>query len=61
MNKVMSLVMALIFAVVLAAVVGFVISSINGYTYTFGSSLPYGLAMGLIIYLFGNIVVAEPK
>lgn len=61
MNKIMALVMALIFAVALVAVAGFVISSINGYTYDVMSALPYGLVLGLVIFLFGNMVIADQK
>lgn len=61
MNKIMSLIMALIFAIALAAVAGFVISSINSYEFSFATAVPYGLILGLIIFIFGNLVTAEQK
>jgi|GEM_PF-3782741 len=61
MNKIMSLVMSLIFAVVLLMAVGFVVASIKGYDYNFGSALPYGLALGVILFLFGNMITADNK
>ncbi|WP_025026984.1 hypothetical protein [Caldalkalibacillus mannanilyticus] len=61
MNKVMALVMSVIFGVVLSMAVGFVVASIKGFEFTFASAVPYGAALGLILFLFGNLVTAEEK
>jgi hypothetical protein len=61
MNKLMSLVVTLIYATVLTMVVGFVVSSIKGYSYDFASAIPYGIAIGLILYLFSFLIVSEEK
>jgi len=52
MNKFMSLVMALVFSVILTMVVGFVISSIKGTPYAFGDAIPFGLIIGIVMFLF---------
>ncbi|WP_202080975.1 DUF2929 family protein [Caldalkalibacillus salinus] len=59
MNKIMSLVMSLIFAIVLTMVVGFVIASIEGYEYDFGSAVPIGVVLGFIVYFFGAAITTS--
>ncbi|GAA0370123.1 hypothetical protein [Bacillus horti] len=61
MNKIMGLVMALLFGGVLSLASSFVIASINGYEFNAATSLPYGILLGLIIFLFANMIQAEPK
>lgn len=61
MNNIMSLIMSLVFAIALTLVVGFVVSSIKGFTYDFGSAVPFGVVIGLVVYLFGMVVTAEGK
>lgn len=61
MNQIMSFIMSLVFALLLTMVVGFVVASIKGFTYDFGSAVPYGILIGLIVYLFGQVVTAEHK
>lgn len=59
----MSLVVSFIFAVALTLVAGFVISSVNGYSYDFADPTNYiiGLVLGLVIYLFGSLIIADGK
>lgn len=61
MNNMMSLIMSLIFGFALTLVVGFVVSSIKGFNYDFGAAIPYGLVIGLIVYIFGTLITAEGK
>jgi hypothetical protein len=58
MNKVTALIMALVFAIVLNLVVGFVVASVKGYEFSFGETVPYGIVLGLIIYLFGLMITS---
>ncbi len=56
MNRIFALIISLVFAVVLNLVVGFVVSSVKGYEFSFGNTVPYGIALGIIIFLFGLIL-----
>lgn len=61
LNRIMSLVVTLIYATVLTMVVGFVVSSIKGFDFEFGSAIPYGIAIGLILYLFSFLFTMDEK
>lgn len=61
MNKVVALIIAVVFSVVLTMVVGFVVASVKGYDFTFGGTVPYGIALGIIIFLFGLMVTSGEK
>ena len=61
MNKVVALIIAVVFSVVLTMVVGFVVASIKGYDFTFGGTVPYGVVLGIIIFLFGLLVTSGEK